>query len=109
MQAFIISDNDPISAKVREALLREAHDCLAALAGLRAAGHARVMVVGPAGDSRLVLQAVRTGAGDYLDEAELDGELQAALGRLRAELGTQAEPARTIALLAPSGGCGSST
>jgi pilus assembly protein CpaE len=143
MRAFIVSDHDPSSVKVREILLREGHDCpaahvlsldlaadhlaqehpellvivlapdpcrgLAALAELRAAGHGRVMAVGPAGDARLVLQAVRTGAGDYLDEAELESELKAALGRLRVEIGTQVEPARTIALLAPSGGCGSST
>jgi pilus assembly protein CpaE len=69
----------------------------------------RILVVGPTSDSRLVLRTLRSGASDYLDEAELDAELQAALGRLRAESPTQTEPARTIAVLAPSGGSGSST
>jgi pilus assembly protein CpaE len=82
---------------------------LGALAEIRSLGQGRVVVVGPAGDSRLVLRTLRAGATDYVDEAELESDLQAALARLRAELGTQAEPARTIALLGPSGGCGSST
>src|SRR5262249_12173194 len=43
------------------------------------------------------------------DEAELDDELQAALGRLKTELPARAEAGRTIAVLAPSGGSGSST
>jgi pilus assembly protein CpaE len=71
--------------------------------------HARVVAVGPASDSRLVLRTLRTGAGDYWDEAELDVELPAALDRLHGDLQIQTEPARTIAVLAPSGGSGSST
>lgn len=70
---------------------------------------ARILAVGPASDSRLVLRVLRSGAADYLDEAELDIELPAALSRLQAELPSQTEPARTIAVLAPSGGSGSST
>jgi pilus assembly protein CpaE len=70
---------------------------------------ARILAVGPASDSRLVLRALRAGAGDFLDEAELDTELRAALERLKAEMPVQTEPARTIAVLAPSGGSGSST
>jgi pilus assembly protein CpaE len=60
-------------------------------------------------DPKLVLRAVRAGVSDYVDEADLEGELRAALGNLQTELAAQAEPGRTIALLAPSGGSGSST
>ena len=37
----------------------------------------RVLVVGPA-SSKLVLRALRGGAADYVDEADLESELQAA-------------------------------
>lgn len=82
---------------------------LLALNEARLLTQVRILAVGPASDPRLVLRTLRSGASDYLDETELDTELQAALGRLQAELPAQAEPARTIALLAPSGGSGSST
>jgi pilus assembly protein CpaE len=82
---------------------------LAVLAELRLLTPARCLVVGPASDPRLVLRALRCGAGDYVDEADLEAELAAALGRLWAELPAEAEPGRTIAVLAPNGGSGSST
>jgi pilus assembly protein CpaE len=82
---------------------------LAVLADLRLLTPARCLVVGPASDPRLVLRALRGGASDYIDEAEMEAELRAALARLRAETTAQAEPGRTIAVLAPNGGSGSST
>lgn len=82
---------------------------LMALSELRLLTKAHILAVGPASSSRLVLRALHCGANDYLDEAELDEDLRAALGRLRTDLPRQTEPARTIALLAPSGGSGSST
>src|SRR5262249_3579725 len=81
---------------------------LTVLADLRLVTATPVLVVGPADDPRLILRALRTGAGDFVDEAELESELGAALGRVQAGLATQAEPGRTIAVLAPNGG-GSST
>jgi pilus assembly protein CpaE len=80
-----------------------------ALNEVRLLTQARILAVGPALDSRLVLRALRAGAGDYLDETEVDVELPSALQRLQADLPIQTEPARTIAVLAPSGGSGSST
>jgi pilus assembly protein CpaE len=82
---------------------------LIALSEVRLLTQARLLAVGPALDSRLVLRTLRTGANDYLDEDELDVELPSALGRLQTESPIQTEPARTIAVLAPSGGSGSST
>jgi pilus assembly protein CpaE len=82
---------------------------LAAMAGLRLVTQARLLVVGPTADSRLVLQALRGGANDYVSEDDVEEELRAALGRLHAEVGGGAEPGRVIALLAPNGGSGSST
>jgi pilus assembly protein CpaE len=64
--------------------------------------------VGPA-SSRLVLRTLRGGADDYVEESDLEAELQAALRRLK-EGATGGEAAgRIIAILAPCGGSGSST
>jgi pilus assembly protein CpaE len=82
---------------------------LAALEQLTQAGVGPVLVVGPTADSRLVLQAMRHGAADYVDEADLAADLTAALNRVAVGLGKQGDPARTIVVLAPSGGSGSST
>jgi pilus assembly protein CpaE len=68
-----------------------------------------VVAVGPAKDAQLILRTLRTGASDFVEEAELVTELEAALRRIQSEQGTAGEPARTIVLLAPNGGSGSST
>jgi pilus assembly protein CpaE len=77
----------------------------------KAEGRARasVLAVGPASDTKLVLRALRGGIDDYLDEAEIEAELTAALDRWRAGRASQAGKGKLIALLAPSGGSGSST
>jgi pilus assembly protein CpaE len=91
------------------ALIPDPERALGLLAQVHQYAPGPVLAVGPTGDSRLVLRALRSGAGDYVDEAELEAELTAALGRLRRSAGGPAELARTIAVLAPSGGSGSST
>ena len=80
---------------------------LAAVAALSAGS--QVLVVGPAGDARLVLRAVRAGAADFVDDQNLETDLAAALGRVLLRPGRAAEPARVITVLAPSGGSGAST
>ena len=78
------------------------------LGELRRVVQTRILVVGPA-SSKLVLRALRGGADDYVDETDLEAELQAALKRLK-EAGSGREAAgRIIAVLAPCGGSGSST
>jgi pilus assembly protein CpaE len=81
----------------------------AALAELRPLSGVNVLAVGPTTDTRLVLQTLRGGASDYVDDGELEAELRASLSRLRSAAGTQAEPGRLIALLSPVGGSGTST
>ena len=143
MGAFVVSDHEPTTVKVREVLRREGQDCpfgnlfsidraveflagvqpemvvvilsphpdrtLAVLVALRAQTQAPILAVGPVTDSRLVLQSLRAGATDFVDEAEVESELRAALSRVRVGLQTQGRPGRLVALLAPSGGSGSST
>jgi len=69
----------------------------------------RLLVVGPTSDSRLVLGALRRGGNDYVDSADLEAELDAALGRMAEATSKSAAPGRLIAVLGPSGGSGSST
>jgi pilus assembly protein CpaE len=81
---------------------------LGCLGALRSLTRSRIVAVGPAKDARLVLRTLRAGAADFADEDELDAELPASLARL--DVGEETgEPGRTIAVLAPSGGSGSST
>jgi pilus assembly protein CpaE len=85
-----------------------ADQALDLLAGLRRDVRTRVLVVGP-GSSKLVLRALHAGAADYVDEGDLEAELQAALRRLGEASAGQASLGRMIALLSPCGGSGSST
>jgi pilus assembly protein CpaE len=55
------------------------------------------------------LRAQRGGADDYVDEQELEPELGTVVARLMMSSGTPQHQGRLIALLAPSGGSGSST
>jgi pilus assembly protein CpaE len=82
---------------------------LGTVSELRTVSPVRLLVIGPASDPRLVLQSLRLGASDFLDEGQLETDLTAALARLQNELGPRAEPGQIIALLGPSGGSGSST
>ena len=85
---------DPDGAVGRIGLLRKA--------GVRCP----IIAVGPSADSRLVIQTLREGAGDYVEETRLAEGLATAIRRLRA-LATGPAGRRTVALLAPSGGSGS--
>jgi pilus assembly protein CpaE len=88
---------------------------LAAMGVIEAFGKAKgrtgacVLAVGTASDPKLVLRALRGGIDDYLDEAEIEGELTVAIHRWRDGRTSLATSGRMIALLAPSGGSGSST
>jgi pilus assembly protein CpaE len=64
-----------------------------------------ILAVGPATDAKLVLRALREGASEYLDQADLRTELSGVLARLD----TAEKAGRMIAVLAPSGASGGST
>ncbi len=70
---------------------------------------ARVLAVGPAANAKLVLRALRGAVDDYLDQNDLDAEFVDALARWRTLQPNREEAGRVIAVLAPSGGSGSST
>jgi pilus assembly protein CpaE len=87
----------------------DADRSLSVLAGLRASSAARVLAVGEASDPKLLIRALRSGADSYVDRDDLSIQLRDALARYRGSLGGQHETGRLIAVLAPSGGSGSST
>ena len=92
------------------ALSPDPERALAVVTAIRNKVAGRVLVVGPAADSKLVLRALRGGADDYIDELELVAELEEAVARLNTEMTARSRDlGRTIAVLAPSGGSGSST
>lgn len=69
-----------------------------------------VLAVGLASDSKLILRALHEGADHYLDEAELEPQLEAVLQRLQIkEEGIRQPAGRVMALLGSSGGTGAST
>jgi len=72
-----------------------------------AAGY--VLAVGQASEPKLILRALHEGADHYLDEAELESGLEAALERLRTKHEGSAPAGRLVAVLAASGGSGAST
>ncbi len=76
---------------------------------LHAVSPARLLVIGPATDSKFVLRVMRMGASEYLDAADMETELSAALDRLRQELAMTGKIAPLLTLMGVCGGCGAST
>jgi pilus assembly protein CpaE len=71
------------------------------------AGH--LLVVGQASDPKLILRALQLGADHYVDQVDLEGELNAAVARLKFKQEATAPTGRLLALLGSSGGVGTST
>ena len=69
----------------------------------------KILAVGPASDSKLVLRALRGGAEDYIDTSELEAELEGAIHRMIEAARVPVIPGRLIAVMGPNGGSGSST
>ena len=68
-----------------------------------------VIAIGPAADAKLVIRALRGVVDDYVDMAEMESELVEALAGWRRKGNLERPEGRLIAVLAPSGGAGSST
>lgn len=74
-----------------------------------ARGAAPVLAVGPSSDPQFVIQALRRGAREYLDEDKLREELPAALAKLRQAGVIQFKVGRTVAVTAVCPGSGVTT
>jgi pilus assembly protein CpaE len=77
---------------------------------LRARVSGPVLAVGLASDSKLILRALHEGADHYLDEADLETQLDSVLLRLQIKQeATQQPSGQLLAVLGASGGTGAST
>jgi pilus assembly protein CpaE len=77
--------------------------------GTRETFRGRLLAIGPTNDPKPILQILREGADHYLDEADLETELEAVLARQRASGSAPTETGQILAVLGTSGGCGCST
>jgi pilus assembly protein CpaE len=68
-----------------------------------------IVMVGPVTDPKLILRALHHGADHFVDQADLETEIEAALSRLKIKQQTAAPAGRLVAVLASSGGSGAST
>jgi pilus assembly protein CpaE len=82
---------------------------LATLREIRTMLPTHVLAIGPAADPRLILQTLRDGACQYIDEQDPPDEIAAILKRLSVETPQRAVQGRLITVLTPSGGNGGST
>jgi len=82
---------------------------VAVLRDLRNTTPSVLVAIGPAKDPKFILHVLREGADDYLDQAELETELEATLVRLKIKQEPHEGDGRIVGLLAPSGGAGAST
>jgi pilus assembly protein CpaE len=76
---------------------------------LRSKTNARIVAVGPASDARRILEMLRAGADDYLDEdADTFEQLAASLERLAIQSAARSTAGSVLAITAASGGSGCS-
>ena len=69
-----------------------------------------ILAVGPANDPKFILQVLREGATEYLDQSDLEQELDESLIRMKSRRDPQASSnGFTIGVLSASGGCGTSS
>ena len=102
-------EREPVVDLVVLSLSSDAERGLSLLPALRRVAGRKILAVGPAADSKLVLRALRGGAEDYIDTAELEAELEGAIHRLTEAARVPAEVGRLITILGPNGGAGAST
>ena len=76
---------------------------------LREISSGHLLAVGKITDPKLILHSLQVGADVFLDEAELETELEAALSRLRVKEKPSGRTGRLLGVLSASGGSGSST
>jgi pilus assembly protein CpaE len=69
-----------------------------------------VLAVGPTSNPKLILRALNEGASHYIDEADLEGQLEVVLARLNGRDEHRPAPTgRLVAVLGAAGGSGTST
>jgi pilus assembly protein CpaE len=84
-------------------------EALEMLAAIPRTDRTLVVAVGPAADAKLVIRALRGVVDDYLDVSDLEHELVAVLSSWSRRWTLERPEGKLVAVLAPSGGSGSST
>lgn len=74
-----------------------------------AGSHVKVVAVGPANSSHVVLEAIHSGAVDFLDvKGNFESDLQSFVGRVKTAAGDEAKVGRLFTVVGPAGGAGAS-
>lgn len=71
-------------------------------------GNAKLLAIGPADDSKFILNVLREGADEYLVEDDLEKELEVTLVRIQVKDSAQSL-GQIVGILGASGGCGASS
>jgi pilus assembly protein CpaE len=79
---------------------------LEAIQHARGHGNAPILAVGPVQDPKLILQAQRCGAREFIDLARLEEEFPLALERLRQAGAMKARQGKTVAVISANPGAG---
>jgi pilus assembly protein CpaE len=82
---------------------------LTVLRKARARAVAPILAVGQVAEPKLILRALHGGADHFIDEAELEPQLEAVLGRLQRKDEPPPPAGKLVAMLGASGGSGTST
>ena len=105
VQALANEQLDLIAAVVEPNVER----ALAVVMSLKGQGPGYVLAIGQAHDPKQVLRVLRSGIDDYVDSASLEVDLKEALQRWRAKMSQARATGKIISVIAPNGGCGTST
>jgi pilus assembly protein CpaE len=76
---------------------------------IRGFTEARILIIGPVADPKLILRTLQAGADLFIDRDEFETELPPALHRLFPRLEAGGWKGRVLGVLSASGGCGAST
>jgi pilus assembly protein CpaE len=71
--------------------------------------HVKIVAVGPANSPHVILEAVHSGAADFLDiNNNFEGELRKLVERLKSSAGQRTQVGRLFTVIGPAGGSGTS-
>jgi pilus assembly protein CpaE len=82
---------------------------LSVLGEIRNTVQGPIIAVGPANDPKYILRVLREGADEYVDEADIETELEPTFTQYKVRRMPDSHDGRLIGILSPSGGGGAST
>ena len=82
---------------------------LSVLREIRAVSEATIVLVGPADDPKYILRSLQEGADEYVDEAEVEAELERMLVRFKQQAAVTGGEGFVTCIVGSAGGVGAST